>query len=204
MTPLLRRTPSRETWLILGLGNPGKQYDRSRHNVGFLVADAWAERHHIAISRKRPWALVGDGQTEVDGRGCRAVVAKPRTFMNASGEAAVELAKRYQVEPARVVVAYDDMDLPLGKLRLRSKGSSGGHRGIASIIERLATEEFTRVRVGIGRPEPAAKDAIDHVLGDFSPGEREAVEAAIARCCDAIDWVLAHGVESAMNRFNAG
>ena len=195
--------PGRSVKLVVGLGNPGKAYERNRHNVGFMVADAWARRHRIELSRRRPWAFLGDGEAVVDGRAFRAIVAKPRTFMNASGEAVSELVKRYQVEPDDLVVVYDDLDLPLGKLRLRARGSSGGHRGLASIIERLGTGEFARVRVGIGRPEAAGSEAIEYVLGDFAPTEREAVRGAIARCCEAIDTILAEGIDGAMNRWNA-
>ena len=199
---LFRRRPRPDFILIVGLGNPGKQYESSRHNIGFLVADQWARRHHISISRKRPWALTGDGEVVVDGAAWRGMVAKPRSYMNLSGDAVRELVKRHHVEPRNLIVVYDDMDLPLGKLRLREKGSSGGHKGIASIISSLGSEEFPRLRIGIGRAESAG--AVDHVLGEFRPSEREAVEQAVATATDAIDWVLAKGMASAMSQFNAG
>ena len=197
-----RRGPRPDLRLVVGLGNPGKHYESSRHNVGFLVADHWARRHRIQISRKRTWALVGEGEVVVNGAAFRALVAKPRSYMNRSGEAVHEMVKRHHIDPAKLIVIYDDMDLPLGKLRLREKGSPGGHKGVASIIGSLGTDEFPRMRIGIGRPESA--DAIDYVLGDFQPAEMEAVERAVARATEAIDWILAKGMASAMNEFNTG
>ena len=190
--------------LVVGLGNPGKQYQSSRHNVGFLVADRWAARHHIEISRKRAWAFTGEGQVLVDGSEFRGLVAKPRTYMNHSGEAVLEMVRRHHVDQSRLIIVYDEMDLPLGKLRLREKGSAGGHKGIASIIDRLGSDEVPRLRVGIGRAESDGVDAIDHVLGDFRPQETEVVEQAVSRAVDVIDWVLARGMASAMSAFNSG
>jgi PTH1 family peptidyl-tRNA hydrolase len=192
-----------ETWLVVGLGNPGKEYARNRHNVGFMVADRWAERHGIECSRRRPWAIQGEGQAEIEGRRFRVVVAKPRTFMNLSGDAVIEITRRHQVAPQRVIVVYDDLDLPLGKLRLRERGSAGGHKGMGHIIQRLGTGDLLRIRVGIGRPQGERAGAADYVLGDFGRGERGAVEDAIVRACDALDTILAQGAQAAMTKFNA-
>lgn len=206
-------------WLIVGLGNPGKKYDRSRHNVGFMVLDRWADRHHLEFNRKREWALVGEGEISLadDSRPLasevgpfrsglvnrRVLIAKPRTFMNLSGDAVVEMVKRHGVPPARALVVYDDMDLPLGKLRLRERGSPGGHNGIGSIIARLGTQEFPRIRVGIGRPQGrVGYEAIGHVLGEFSAAERPVLNEALDRACEAIDGVLAKGMGAAMNIYN--
>ncbi len=190
-------------WLVVGLGNPGKEHARNRHNMGFMVADRWAERHGIECSRRRPWAVQGEGQAEIEGRTFRVVVAKPRTFMNLSGDAVIEITRRRQVAPQRVIVVYDDLDLPLGKLRIRERGSAGGHKGMGHIIQRLGTEDILRIRAGIGRPQGEVAGAADYVLGDFSRSERDAVDEAIARACDALDTLLAQGVQAAMTRFNA-
>ena len=190
-------------WLIVGLGNPGKKYDRSRHNVGFMVLDRWAERHHLEFNRKREWAVVGEGEVSLDGVSRRVLIAEPRTFMNLSGDAVIEMVKRHGVPPARALIVYDDMDLPLGKLRLRERGSAGGHNGIGSIIARLGTQEFPRIRVGIGRPqETAGYEAIGHVLGEFSAAERPILNETLDRACDAIDCVLANRMGAAMNLYN--
>ena len=199
-----KRRPGARAQLIVGLGNPGKRYEASRHNVGFMAADAWAGRHGIRMERKRPWALVGEGDASLDGSTLRVIVAKPRTYMNASGEAVAEMMRRHHVRLADLIVVYDDMDLALGRIRLRAKGSAGGHRGVVSIIDRLGSQDFVRIRIGIGRPEEADVGVIDHVLGDLTAAERDAMEQAIARSADAIDEVLGKGVDAGMNRFNAG
>ncbi|MBI3744444.1 MAG: aminoacyl-tRNA hydrolase, partial [Chloroflexi bacterium] len=163
--------------------------------------DHWAARHGIALSTKKPWAVLGEGQLEASGRPARVIVAKPRTYMNESGNAAFELVKRYHVDAARFVAVYDEMDLPLGKIRLRERGSAGGHNGIESIIQRLGTQDFLRLRVGIGRPPPGV-DPVDYVLGDFAPPEREALLPAIERAADALDLLITQGAEAAMNEYN--
>ena len=195
--------PPANLWLITGLGNPGKQYERSRHNVGFMAVDRWAARHHLDFSRRRPWAIVAEGEVSLAETTHRVILAKPRTFMNLSGDAVIELVKRYQAPIPHALVVYDDMDLPTGKLRLREKGSAGGHNGIASIISQLHSQEFPRLRIGIGRPQEAnANPAIGHVLGDFSAPERKLLEEALERACDAIDTVLSKGMSVAMTAFN--
>lgn len=190
-------------WLIVGLGNPGKKYDRSRHNVGFMAIDRWAERHHLEFNHKREWALAGEGEVSVDGATRRVLIAKPRTFMNLSGDAVIEMVKRHGVLHRHMVVVYDDMDLPLGKLRIREQGSAGGHNGIKSIIERLGTPKFPRIRVGIGRPEESVGfHAIGHVLGEFNAADQKVLDEALARAADAMDRILAKGMRAAMNDFN--
>jgi len=195
--------PPANLWLITGLGNPGKQYERSRHNVGFMAVDRWAARHHLEFSRRRPWAIVAEGELTLADSPYRVILAKPRTFMNLSGDAVIELVKRYQIAIAHTLVVYDDMDLPTGKLRLREKGLGGGHKGIGSIISQLHSQEFPRLRVGISRPQtPSDNAAIGHVLGDFTATEREPLAEALERACDAIDAVLAKGMSAAMTMFN--
>lgn len=182
--------------LIAGLGNPGARYARSRHNAGFIIADRLARAHGLEFSRKRFNAQIAEGQVG----GKRVMLAKPQTFMNASGDAIGKLFAFYKVAPSDLLVVYDDLDLPLGKLRLRANGSSGGHHGMESIIARLGTSDFPRLRVGIGRPNPDAD--IDHVLGSFEPEEHAAMEEAWTRAVDAIDLWLAQGIANAMNKYN--
>ena len=200
----LKRGPRGSPWLIVGLGNPGAGYVGNRHNVGFMTVEGWADRHGIAMNRKKPWAVHGEGEIALGGSRLRVLLAKPRTFMNASGDAVLELTRRHHVVPAKLVIVTDDMDLPLGKIRLRQRGSAGGHNGLASIIERFGTDDFARLRIGIGRPEDAEKGNVEHVLTDFADAERQVIDEAVSRACDALDCVLADGVDRAMSRFNAG
>ncbi len=182
--------------LIVGLGNPGARFARNRHNAGFLIADRFALAHDLVFARKRFNAALAEGTVS----GERVMVAKPQTFMNASGEAVGKLFAFFKIAPLDLIVVYDDLDLPLGKLRLRANGSSGGHHGMESIIERIGTSDFPRLRIGIGRPNPNAD--IDHVLSDFEPEERGVMDETFARAADALDVWLADGIEKAMNRFN--
>ncbi len=144
--------------LVVGLGNPGTRYASSRHNVGFMVADRFAKQHHLEFARKRFNAQYAEGQVE----GNRVIVVKPQTFMNSSGDAVGKFFSFFKIEPQKMLVIYDDLDLPLGKIRLRAQGSSGGHHGMESIISRIGTSDFPRLRIGIGRPNPDAD--VDHVL----------------------------------------
>ncbi|MDQ7030792.1 MAG: aminoacyl-tRNA hydrolase [Ardenticatenia bacterium] len=185
-----------ERYLVVGLGNPGPQYAHNRHNVGFQVMDVLARRHGLAF-KARHRALVAEGR--IAGR--PAVVAKPMTFMNVSGEAVAELVRAYGVELARLLVVYDDMDLPLGRLRLRPRGGAGGHRGMASVIRALGTEVIARLRVGIGRPPPH-QDPATYVLNDFSPQEKEVIARVRQEAADAVEVWLVEGLRPAMDRFN--
>lgn len=182
--------------LIVGLGNPGSRYARSRHNVGFLIADRFAHSQTLEFSRRRFNAALAEGVVA----GARVIVAKPQTFMNSSGDAVGKLFAFFKIAPQHLLVIYDDLDLPLGKIRLRSGGSSGGHHGMESIIARIGTSDFPRLRIGIGRPNPDAD--IDHVLGDFEPEEHAVMDETFARAADAVDVWLASGITTAMNRFN--
>jgi PTH1 family peptidyl-tRNA hydrolase len=182
--------------LIVGLGNPGARYANSRHNVGFLIAERFARTHDIDFARRRFNAQIAEGTIG----GQRILLAKPQTFMNSSGEAVGKLFAFYKVAPHDLIVVYDDLDLPLGKMRMRSRGSSGGHHGMESIIAPIGTSDFPRLRVGIGRPNPDAD--IDHVLGSFEVDERAVMDETFARAVDAIDVWLADGITAAMNRFN--
>lgn len=201
---LFKRRPPAPKKLLVGLGNPGKQYEHTRHNVGFFVVDRWATRHGIKFGRKKPWALIGEGQVEVDRVVTSVIVAKPRTFMNNSGEAVRHLAMRHHVKFEDILVIYDEMDLPLGRLRLREKGSSGGHKGIASIVGELGTQDIPRLRMGIDRGDTKGRDAVGHVLGDFDLEEQGMLNAVVENAIDAIDCVMTRGMAIAMNEFNTG
>ena len=184
--------------LIVGLGNPGREYAGNRHNVGFDCVDLLAEKHGIALSRSQHKARLGTGQ--VAGR--RAILAEPQTYVNSSGEAVGAVARYYKVAPEDVLVIYDDLDLPQGTIRLRPGGSSGGHNGIKSIIEHLGTQAFPRVRIGIGRP-PGRMEPKDYVLQDFSAAEREGMAEVYDRVVDAVETFIREGIREAMNRYNA-
>lgn len=182
--------------LLLGLGNPGRAYARSRHNVGFECVSALAKKHNIPLEQRRRHVATGEGSIG----GVEVVLAKPRTYMNMSGLAARYLLARYNTTSVSLLVIHDDMELPLGKLRIRPRGSSGGHNGLNSIIAELGTQEFPRLRIGIGRPQ--TQDAVSFVLGSFAREEVKAIKAAIDQATEAVEWILEHGLESAMNRFN--
>jgi PTH1 family peptidyl-tRNA hydrolase len=182
--------------LIVGLGNPGPQYATHRHNIGFQCVDHLAREHGIALHRRRFKARLGEGHIGAHG----VILAQPLTFMNSSGEAVGPLSRWYKVPPERILVIYDDLDLPLGRLRLRPYGSSGGHNGIKSIIAALGTEGFARLRVGIGRPERG--DPIDYVLAPFAPDQRPVIEAVYARVDEMVRYLLEHGIGEAMNSYN--
>ena len=191
--------------LIVGLGNPGFLYARNRHNIGFMCVNNLAKRQRIKFDRKQGHARTGIGNIA----GSRAVLAKPQTYMNASGESVAALMKKLNVAPADLIVIHDDLDLPTGKIRLRLGGSSGGHKGIDSIITRIGTQEFYRVRVGIGRPESdksseAAKEeaVVAYVLSDFTAAERKIIEKTIPQVSEAIACLLAEGLTAAMNKYN--
>lgn len=182
--------------LVVGLGNPGSRYADTRHNIGFMLVDRLAQRHGAAISKKQCSGLVGFAESP----GEKLCLAKPQTYMNLSGETVGCLMRYYKVPVAGLLVVYDDRDLPLGRLRLRDGGGAGGHRGIESIIAVLGTQQFPRLRIGIGRPSEV--DAVDHVLGRFSPDERQTVTETLDRAADAVEVVLRDGLVRAMNEFN--
>ena len=189
--------------LIVGLGNPGTKYERTRHNIGFEIVDAIAKRFpDVSLSEnKRFQGVVGEFRTG----GERTVLIKPTTYMNKSGQAVRAVLDWYKLEPSAVLVVYDDMDLPTGKLRMRLSGGAGGHNGMKSIISHLGTKEFPRLRVGIGSTEKGeARDSavVSHVLGRFAPEDRKIVDAVIPMAADAIDLSLRKGVERAMNLYN--
>ncbi len=183
-------------YLLVGLGNPGQRYRMTRHNIGFRCIDHLAERHQIAVTRKRFAALLGEGTIA----GERVVLAKPQTFMNESGKAVQPIMRWWKIPPDHILVIYDDLDIPLGRLRLRADGSSGGHRGISSIIAETNSPAFNRLRIGIGRP---IGDAIDHVLNGFSVEEKAVLAKLFEQLDPIVDCFLREGIASAMNRYNS-
>lgn len=182
--------------LIVGLGNPGSRYRATRHNLGFMIVDALAERWHISVGGRRHEAELGTGEIV----GVRTVLAKPQTFMNASGESIAKLRRLYRLDPPDILAVYDDLDLPLGKVRLRGDGGAGGHNGVASLIGVLG-KGFPRLRIGIGRP-PGGADPVGFVLEAFSPAELPSVEDAIGRAADGAESWLRDGIEATMNSVN--
>jgi PTH1 family peptidyl-tRNA hydrolase len=185
------------TKLVVGLGNPGPRYSHTRHNVGFSVVATLSERYRIG-GRKRGAAIVGEGEIA----GEAVALAQPTTMMNNSGRAVLQLVRSFNVRDfENLLVVYDEMDLPLGTLRLRPRGSAGGHNGVKSIIQALGTQEFPRLRIGVSRP-PTNMDPIDHVLTRFRPEEKPVLERTIAVAADAVETWLQLGNDETMNRFN--
>lgn len=180
--------------MIVGLGNPGRAYAHTRHNVGFDTIDILARRRGVRVVSRQCLALVG--KFESDGQD--VLLVKPQTYMNDSGSAVGRLARKHGVPPENIIVVCDDIDLPLGAIRIRRKGSSGGHKGMQSIIDHLHSSEFPRIRIGIGR----SGDAIDHVLSRFSRSERAIIDETLQSAADAIEMILGQGIEAAMNAFN--
>ena len=191
-------TGSMLPYLVAGLGNPGQAYRHNRHNVGFMAADRLAKRLGVVFSRMESKALLAKGEHQ----GKRILIAKPRTYMNLSGQAVGALLRFYKVPFENLLVVYDDVDLPLGTIRMRPGGGSSGHKGMDSIIERLGDENFPRLRLGIGRP-PGRMDAADYVLQDFSTSDYEFLDQILDQTVEAILVFLVEGLDAAMNKYNA-
>lgn len=185
-------------WILVCLGNPGDQYENTRHNVGFLTADALGERLNKPIQRLKFKALTNT----VEYGGTKVLVMKPTTYMNLSGEAVREACQFYKLPPERVLVVCDDVSLPVGKLRLRRNGSAGGHNGLRSIIGQLHSDQFPRLKIGVGQKPHPDYDLADWVLGKFPREDRKTVDAAVERALDAIECVFSKGIDRAMSQYN--
>lgn len=188
----------RNMYVIVGLGNPGRQYENTRHNVGFRCIDKLAQKHNISVLECKHKALIGKGM--IDGE--KVILAKPQTFMNLSGESVREILQFYKAEPeTQLIVIYDDISLGVGALRIRKKGSAGGHNGIRNIIAQTGTEVFKRIKIGVGE-KPAGYDLADYVLGHFQTAEVKEIDAACERATEAVSLLIKEEVDAAMNRFN--
>src|SRR5687768_6407503 len=186
--------------LIVGLGNPGREYRETRHNVGFMVVDEIARRHDVSFSMA-PSQVPDAFVVKKFGPPAPFILAKPLTFMNRSGEAVGALARYYDIAPADLLIVYDDIDLPFTRLRARGRGSAGTHNGMRSVVERLGTTEVPRLRLGVGRGD-ARRDLADHVLSTFEPDERAELDSFIARAADAVEMFAAEGISKVMNTYN--
>jgi len=182
-------------WLVVGLGNPGRRYSRTRHNVGFMVAGEIARRYGIEFTTRELYAI-GKGS----GEGKRLILLEPLTFMNRSGLAVRDVMRRCTAPPEHFIVIQDDIDMETGKLKIRKNGSSGGHKGVESIIQSLGTRDFVRVKIGVGREEGIPVE--EYVLRPFRKDETALIKDAIMRAADAVEAIMEDGVEKAMNRFN--
>ncbi len=195
---MLFSKPGGVSWLVVFLGNPGLRYEGTRHNAGFMAADAFAKAHKADLNRARFHALTA--QCELGGE--KVLLMKPQTYMNLSGEAAAEAARFYKLPPAHVLVVSDEISLPIGKLRIRTKGSAGGHNGLKSIIACLGTEEFPRIRLGVGAPPHPDYDMADWVLSSFKNQDAVDMQKAAERAAQAVEAYILEGPERAMNKYN--
>lgn len=184
--------------IIAGLGNPGREYEGTRHNIGFSVMEELAEQYNISMTEKKHKAVYGRGMIE----GEKVILLKPQTYMNLSGESILDAVHYYKIDPEEdLIVIYDDIDLDVGRLRIRAKGSAGGHNGVKNIIANLGTQIFPRIRVGIGE-KPRGWDLADYVLGRFSREELPLIEEAKQAACQAVGRIVSQSVEAAMNQMN--
>jgi PTH1 family peptidyl-tRNA hydrolase len=187
------RSSGGASWMLVCLGNPGDQYENTRHNVGFMVADQLGERYRLPIQKlTNVFTISGE----------KVLVMKPVTYMNLSGEAVRPAADFYKIPPEHIIVISDDTALDVGKLRIRKSGSAGGHNGLKSIIQHLGTDQFPRIRVGVGKKPHPNYDLADWVLGKFQGEDRKAIAAAVERCADAVECYIKEGPDRAMNKFN--
>jgi len=185
-------------YLIAGLGNPGKEYHHNRHNIGFMLVSRLAEQLNVAFSRVQSRALV----TDTNYQGNKVILAKPQTYMNLSGQAVASLVRFYKIELIHFLVVYDDVDLPFGRIRIRPSGGSGGQKGMQSIINQLGTQDFPRMRLGIGRP-PGSQEASSYVLRDFSGEDAEFLPSVLDRGVQAVLTFISEDLPSAMNQYNS-
>lgn len=185
-------------YIIAGLGNPSKEYKNTRHNIGFDVIDTLADKYRIDVTTIKHKALVGKGIIE----GEKCILVKPQTYMNLSGQSLIDVCQFYKIDPeSELIVIYDDIALDVGAIRVRKNGSAGGHNGMKSIIQQLSTENFMRIRMGVGE-KPKDYDLADYVLGHFSGAERKLMDEAAVNACDAIKMILTDSIEKAMTAYN--
>lgn len=192
-------------WLIAGLGNPGKKYEGTRHNMGFMCADLLAERWSVSFSDHKGLALLGKGVMSLDGAAQKFFLAKPLTFMNDSGNAVASISAYYGIPENRIVVVHDDMDLEFGRIKTKNGGSPGGHNGIKSIDKSLGTADYNRVRMGVGhsrRGSHAHDNAISWVLGGFNASQKQQLDSFIADAADAAEMIIFKGIEKTQEQFN--
>ena len=187
-----------EFYMIVGLGNPGRQYQQTRHNVGFVAIDELSYRHSIRMNKNKFKAVFGEGNIG----GSRVMLVQPQTFMNNSGEAVRDIMDFYKVPVQKIILVYDDIDLELGKLRIREKGSAGTHNGMRSVVCHLKDQEFPRVRIGVGKKKHPEQSLADHVLSRFSKDELPVICESVKAAADAIEEIVTRGTQSAMNKFN--
>lgn len=186
-----------DLFIVIGLGNPGKRYENTRHNVGFDTVELLSRRHGILLTKIKHKALLGDGKIS----GKRVILVKPQTYMNLSGESVREILEWYKVPAKNIIIVYDDIDLPVGKLRLRPRGSAGTHNGMRSVIYQIESDGFPRIRIGVGGP-PEGWDLANYVLSKFSGEDKKKVEEAIVNAADAVETIIRSGINMAMNKFN--
>lgn len=185
-------------YIIVGLGNPGRQYENTRHNVGFCCIDAIAEEHNISMLECKHKAIIGKGYIE----GQKVILVKPQTYMNLSGESVQDIVSYYKIDPqTELIVIYDDISLAVGALRIRKKGSAGGHNGIKDILKHLGTDVFKRIKVGVGE-KPAGYDLADYVLGHFTGSEQNVIKDSSKKVAEAVKLLVREEVDAAMNQFN--
>ena len=187
-----------ESWLIVGLGNPGKEYEKTRHNCGFRALDILADKLGCKVDKAKFQGLYG----QVNHKGSKLLLLKPLTYMNLSGRSVLQLSAYFQVPPQRIIVMFDDISLEPGRLRIRADGSAGGHNGIKSIIQELGSQDFPRVKIGVGGKAHPDQDLAAHVLSGFSAGEEKALVSALERAADAALCIVTDGVPEAANRYN--
>ncbi|GGI12970.1 peptidyl-tRNA hydrolase [Galliscardovia ingluviei] len=196
---------SSQFYLIAGLGNPGKKYEGTRHNMGFMCADVLAERWSVTFSDHKGLSLLGKGFIALDGQRVPCFIAKPLTFMNASGDAIASICAYYDIAPEHVVIIHDDMDLDFGRIKVKTGGSAGGHNGIRSIDRSLGTNAYARVRLGVGHAQRGAHahdNTINWVLGGFNAAQSKELPQVLADGADAVETVIIHGISRAQEQFN--
>lgn len=184
-------------YVVVGLGNPGKQYDKTRHNVGFDVIDILAKEYGISVSKIKHKALIGEGRVGNE----KVLLVKPQTYMNLSGETLIDIYNYYKIDMENIIVVYDDIDLDVGKIRIRKKGSGGTHNGMRSITKCLGSNDFPRVRVGVSKPRPG-QDLADFVLSRFRKEENDDVELGLEKAAKAVDAMIRENIDLAMNKYN--